>query len=178
MMLFINCLFWLKNWRFSPNSRKGLLYPYFQWDKQFSLTANARKHFFLHFLFLVKNWIKTVLLTVSNVYLTERIYYTIGKGKGTRIFRVNLIWRFIALLKGPPATHVNLKTGVKRKQNTCVSRGSKCSCFGKFGVFFFLVTPVVRFASLPYYWRYIRSSLTLACELTSQIQSFIYDYFR
>ena len=136
MMLFINCLFWLKNWRFSPNSRKGLLYPYFQWDKQFSLTANARKHFFLHFLFLVKNWIKTVLFIVSNVYLTERIYYTIGKDKGTRIFRVNLIWRFSALLKSPPATHVNLKTGVKRKQNTCVSRGSKCSCFGKFGVFF------------------------------------------
>ena len=28
MMLFIHCLFWLKNWRFSTNSCKGLSYPW------------------------------------------------------------------------------------------------------------------------------------------------------
>ena len=33
------------------------------------------------------------------------------------------------------------------------SGGKKCSFFGKFGVFSFLVTPVLRFALLPYYQR-------------------------
>ena len=51
--------------------------------------------------------------------------------------------------------------GVTRKQSTlnfpknehfllCVSGGKKCSFFGKFGVLYFLVTPVLRFAFLPY----------------------------
>ena len=34
--------------------------------------------------------------------------------------------------------------------NKCVSRGKKCSFFGKFGVLCFLETPVLRFALLPY----------------------------
>ena len=33
----------------------------------------------------------------------------------------------------------------------CVSGGKKCSFFGKVSVFCFLVTPVLRFALLPYY---------------------------
>ena len=53
--------------------------------------------------------------------------------------------------------------GVTRKQSTpnfpkskhflspCVSRGKKCSFFGKFGMLCFLVAPVLRFARLPYY---------------------------
>ena len=38
----------------------------------------------------------------------------------------------------PPDTHV------------CVSRGKKCSFFGKFAVLCFLVTSVLRFALLPF----------------------------
>ena len=34
-------------------------------------------------------------------------------------------------------------------------RGKKCSFFGKFGVLYFLVTPVLRFTLLPYYRRII-----------------------
>ena len=37
--------------------------------------------------------------------------------------------------------------------SACVSGGKKCSLFGKFGVLFFLETPVLRFAILPYYRR-------------------------
>ena len=37
--------------------------------------------------------------------------------------------------------------------HVCVSGGKKCSFFGKFGVLCFLVTPVLRFALLPYYRR-------------------------
>ena len=33
--------------------------------------------------------------------------------------------------------------------------GKKCSFFGKVGVLYFLVTPVLRFALLPYYQRYL-----------------------
>ena len=62
----------------------------------------------------------------------------------------------------------NLKTGVTRKQRNpnfpknehflpsdaharvCVSGGKKYSFFGKYGVICFLVTPVFRFALLPY----------------------------
>ena len=36
----------------------------------------------------------------------------------------------------------------------CVSGGKKCLFFEKFGVLRFLVTPVLRFALLPYYQRY------------------------
>ena len=35
----------------------------------------------------------------------------------------------------------------------CVSGGKKCSFFGKFGVLYFLGTPILRFAHLPYYRR-------------------------
>ena len=35
----------------------------------------------------------------------------------------------------------------------CVSGGKKCSFFGKFGVLYFLVASVLRFALLPYYRR-------------------------
>ena len=66
---------------------------------------------------------------------------------------------------------VESKTEVTRKQSTvnflkkvhflspdthayvCVSGGQKCSLFGKFGVFCFLVTSVLRSALLPYYRR-------------------------
>ena len=40
----------------------------------------------------------------------------------------------------PPDTH----------RYVCVSRSKKCSFFGKFGLLCFLVTPVLRFALLPY----------------------------
>ena len=65
-------------------------------------------------------------------------------------------------------------TGVTRKQSTpnfpenehflapdtqtcvCISGGKKCLFFGKFDVIYFLVTFVLRFASLPYYRRIVR----------------------
>ena len=37
----------------------------------------------------------------------------------------------------------------------CVSGGKKCSFFEKFGVLCFFETPVLRFALLPYYRRYV-----------------------
>ena len=68
---------------------------------------------------------------------------------------------------------VNLKSGVTRKQSTpnfsenehflphythtfvCVLGSKKCLFLGKFGMLCFLVTPVLRFALLPYYRRII-----------------------
>ena len=64
---------------------------------------------------------------------------------------------------------MNLKTGVSRKQSTpyflkkehflpsdtCVSGGKKCSFFGEFSMLCFFETPVLRFALLPYYRRYV-----------------------
>ena len=65
------------------------------------------------------------------------------------------------------------KTGVSRKQSmpkfpknkhflppdtntcVCVSGGKKCLFFGNFGVLCFLETPVLRFALLPYYRRFM-----------------------
>ena len=41
----------------------------------------------------------------------------------------------------PPDTH----------KYVCVAGDKKCSFFGKFGVLYFLETPVLRFALLPYY---------------------------
>ena len=41
----------------------------------------------------------------------------------------------------------------------CVSGGKKCLFFGKFGVFCFLETPVLRFALLPYYQQAIMEML-------------------
>ena len=45
----------------------------------------------------------------------------------------------------PPDTHTYL----------CVSGGKKCSLFGKFGVLYFLETPVLRFYFSTYYRRYL-----------------------
>ena len=42
---------------------------------------------------------------------------------------------------------------------TCVSGGKNCSFFGKFGVLCLLETPVLRFVLLPYYRRFVKSSL-------------------
>ena len=42
-----------------------------------------------------------------------------------------------------------------KTKGRCVSGGKKCSFFGKFGMLCFLETPVLRFALLPYYRRYI-----------------------
>ena len=46
---------------------------------------------------------------------------------------------------------------------TCVDQGvsKKCSFFEKFGVLCFLVTPVLKFALLPYYQRIQRNSLEI-----------------
>ena len=41
----------------------------------------------------------------------------------------------------------------KKNMSLCLSGGKKYSFFGKFGVFSFLETPVLRFALLPYYQR-------------------------
>ena len=42
------------------------------------------------------------------------------------------------------------------RSHTCAYQGGKkCSFFGKFGVLCFLETPVLRFALLPYYRRFI-----------------------
>ena len=74
-----------------------------------------------------------------------------------------------AYIKGKRA---NLKTGVLRKQSTpnfpeneyfLPSGGKKCLFFGKFGVFCFLETPVLRFALLPYYRR-MEKILFLRCR--------------
>ena len=39
----------------------------------------------------------------------------------------------------------------KKTNYVCISRGKKCSFLGKFDVFCFLETPVLRFTLLPYY---------------------------
>ena len=45
-----------------------------------------------------------------------------------------------------------------------VSGGEKCLFFGKFGVLCFLVTPVLRFALLPYYQRIIKGPRELSSK--------------
>ena len=41
----------------------------------------------------------------------------------------------------------------KKTNYVCVSGGKKCSFLGRFDVFCFLETPVLRFTLLPYYWQ-------------------------
>ena len=66
----------------------------------------------------------------------------------------------------PPDTHTHIRNVcssenfacfvlLKRPFWVCVSGGTKCSFFGKFDVLCFLETPVLRFALLPYYWRFL-----------------------
>ena len=47
-----------------------------------------------------------------------------------------------------------------------VSGGEKCLFFGKFVVLCFLVTPVLRFALLPYYQRIIKGPRELSSKNT------------
>ena len=51
----------------------------------------------------------------------------------------------------------------------CVSKGKKRSFFGKFGVFCFLVTPVLRLALLPYFQRSIHFYRLFSLYLTWSI---------
>ena len=48
---------------------------------------------------------------------------------------------------------LSLEFHIEASKFLCVSRGKKCSFFGKFGIFCFLETLVFRIAILPYYWR-------------------------
>ena len=57
------------------------------------------------------------------------------KNKARQILRKTYFW--------PPAMHMHV----------CVSGGKKCWFFRKFGMLCFLLTPVLRFALLPYYKR-------------------------
>ena len=56
----------------------------------------------------------------------------------------------------PPDTHTYVR----------LSGGKKCSFYWKFGMLYFLETPCLRFARLPYYWRvdiwYFHQSMTLS----------------
>ena len=47
----------------------------------------------------------------------------------------------------------------KKTNYVCISRGKKCSFLGKFDVFCFLETPVLRFTLLPYYRQNIEKNL-------------------
>ena len=60
-----------------------------------------------------------------------------------------VLYRFCTSIRGVIRT---LKTSMT---HVCVSGGKKCSFFGKFGVLCFLVTPILRFAGLPYCRRII-----------------------
>ena len=79
----------------------------------------------------------------------------------------------------------------------CVSGGKKCSVFGKFGLLWFLETPVFRFAFLPYYrrvrkirrtkielrvkakhwqWIYMTSELFTGTEVRDQLKRLVITY--
>ena len=77
------------------------------------------------------------------MFLSRICEYFVGnKAKGRilkRVFQEN------------EARQIFRKTNIS---NVCVLGGKKCSFFGKFGVLCFLETPVLRFASLPYYRRF------------------------
>ena len=63
-----------------------------------------------------------------------------------------------------PVCQENKAGRIFRKTNIsymCVSGKKKCSFFEKFGVLCFLVTPVLKFALLPYYQRIQRNSLEI-----------------
>ena len=63
-----------------------------------------------------------------------------------------------------PVCQENKAGRIFRKTNIsymCVSGKKKCSFFGKFGVLCFLVTPVLKFALLPYYQRIQMNSLEI-----------------
>ena len=74
--------------------------------------------------------------------------------------------------------------GVTRKQNLknfrhflipCVSGDEKCSLFGIFGVLCFLVTPVLRFALLPYCQRLVPVQISPKKSVFVQLNSFNRD---
>ena len=52
--------------------------------------------------------------------------------------------------------------------HVCVSGSKNCSFFGKFGMLCVLVTPVLKFALLPYYHRNILVSQRLLCSVVIQ----------
>ena len=81
--------------------------------------------------------------------------------------------------------------GYKKTKHVKFSEERKFPFFGKFGVLCFLVTPVLRFAFLPYYQRYLLSlwkvnnvknnrfmySLTLCKVYPDELYSFIDSFF-
>ena len=79
--------------------------------------------------------------------------------------------------KSDPLFWVTFKTGMHS-----VSEGKKCSFFGKFHVLCFLETPVLRFALLPYYRRFIRGvfrtqsniMVRFFCKNTERLSAIIY----
>ena len=52
----------------------------------------------------------------------------------------------------------------------CVSGGKKCSLIGKLGVLFFLLTSVLRFVLLPYYWWIFNMECTAIIKKRKKLQ--------
>ena len=67
----------------------------------------------------------------------------------------------------PPDTHTYV----------CVSGGKKCLFFGNFGVLCFLETPVLRFALLPYYRRYIGSYFGQENQINKNLNNNVSVFF-
>ena len=73
-----------------------------------------------------------------------RIYFLYGS---------SVIWQKGESQNGCFKKTKHAKFSEKKNMCLCLSGGKKYSSFGKFGVFSFLETPVLRFALLPYYQR-------------------------
>ena len=77
--------------------------------------------------------------------MNSKLYFVVNKAKG-RISK--------RMFQESKARQNFQKANISYKY-VCVSRGKKCLSFGNFGVLCFLETPVLRFALLPYYRRFI-----------------------
>ena len=96
---------------------------------------------------------------------------------------------YLCRITNREAIQRNLKTCISTKQSTpnfpknehilppdthtyvCVSRGKKCSIFGKFGVLCFLETRFLRFVYLPYYRCYIEKS-----DTSTSLENFLLQF--
>ena len=127
-----------------------------------------------HFLTIVNGWKpltiirKCSILVVAAVLdpplinktypliFVDRVCLFVGKAKrriSKRVLQKNKAHQFFRKINIFTHTHV------------CISWGRKYPFFGKFDVFCFLVTPVLRFALLYYYWR-INTSKTRNSPVT------------
>ena len=113
---------------------------------------------------------KYPIVTFNNFLYSRKQLFNVGNS-----FLCKLWYHYYLYQKGLVTPDHEIAAYTMTNTYVCVSGGKKYSFFGKFGELFFLETPVLRFALLPYYRRFISFTIyTIILHIDRNFESEIF----